>query len=285
MAMGMHRPGQLIRMLTTELQLSEDQARQLRPIVFQAIKGAIRQGADLRIAELELQELLESEPVDLAQVESTLKAVEGLRTTLRLNLIKTHEQGKAVLTPEQRKKLPQLHERLPHMGFGRMGMLEPPEESGMGRMPMMPMMGPGGMGGMMGSGMGGPSQAAAQPADVPQTPTQQDTQGGVTVSATLLTPDGPRADGKLAIQLTLETHSVDLDPYQLEQLAVLRDAQGREVRALALESPSGSGHHREGVLLFPGTDASGKPVLGPEASPLTLILRQIGGVQERVFRW
>jgi len=285
MAMGMHRPSQLIRMLTSELQLSEDQARQLRPIVFQAIKGAIRQGADLRLAELDLQELLASGPVDLAQVEGKLKAIEGLRTTLRLSLIKSHEQAKAVLTPEQRKKLEQLHDRLPGMGFGRMGMLEPLEESGMGRMPMMPMMGPGGLGSMMGSGVGGQPQAAAQSADVPQALTQQDTQGAVSVSATLLTPDSPQADGKLAIQLKLETHSVDLDQYQLEQLAVLRDAQGREVRALALESPSGSGHHREGVLLFPGSDASGTPVLGPGASPLTLILRQIGGVQERAFRW
>jgi hypothetical protein len=89
----------------------------------------------------------------------------------------------------------------------------------------------------------------------------------------------------LAVQVKLDTHAVDLDQYQLESLALLRDAQGREIQAVGLESPSGSGHRREGVLTFPGTDASGKPLLSPEAKSLTLILRGIGGVQERIFRW
>jgi hypothetical protein len=71
----------------------------------------------------------------------------------------------------------------------------------------------------------------------------------------------------------------------LEELALLRDAQGREIQAVGLDSRSGSGHHREGVLTFPGTDASGKPLLGPEAKSLTLIPRGIGGVSERVFQW
>ena len=91
--------------------------------------------------------------------------------------------------------------------------------------------------------------------------------------------------GHASVQLKLDTHAVDLDQYQLEKLALLRDAQGREVQALGLESPSGSGHHREGVLTFPGTDATGKPLLTPEAKSLTLILRGIGGVSDRVFHW
>jgi hypothetical protein len=119
----------------------------------------------------------------------------------------------------------------------------------------------------------------------PHNLTREDTQGAVTVTATLLTPDKPRTDGKLAVQLKLETHAVDLDQYQLEKLAVLRDARDYEVHAVGLESPSGSGHHREGVLTFPGTDGHGKFLLTPEANSLTLILRGIGGAQERVFRW
>jgi hypothetical protein len=107
----------------------------------------------------------------------------------------------------------------------------------------------------------------------------------VTVTVTLLTPNKPRTDGKLAVRVKLDTHAVDLDQYPLETLAVLQDAQGREIPAVGLESASGSGHHREGVLTFPGTDGSGKPLLSPEAKRLTLILRGIGGVSERVFRW
>ncbi len=287
--MGMPRPRQMGRMLKAELGLSDEQAKQLTQIFSQATKAGIKQRADIRIAELELRELLETDPVDMAQVEGKLKAIEGLRTALRLSLIKAHEQAKGVLTPEQRQKLEGLHDRLP----GMMGMMEMMGEGGSGSMGMvgqggmggMGMMGPQMMRGMMGGGMGGQPQSPMQMARSPQNLTQEDTQGAVTVNATLLTPDKPRPDGKLAVQVKLETHSVNLDQYQLEKVALLRDAQGREVQALGLESPSGSGHHREGVLTFPGTDASGKPLLSPEAKSLTLILRGIDGVSERVFRW
>ena len=157
-------------------------------------------------------------------------------------------------------------------GMGGMGMMGPQ---------MMQQM----MRGMMGGSMGGRQQSSMQMAGSPQNLIQEDKQGVVTVTATLLTPDKPRTDGKLAVQVKLDTHAVDLDQYQLEKLAVLRDAQGGEIQAVGFESPSGSGHHREGVLTFPGADAGGKPLLSPEAKSLSLILRGIGGVEERVFRW
>jgi Spy/CpxP family protein refolding chaperone len=309
---GMHRPSQMVRMLRAELELSEEQAKQVKALLLQVTKTRILQHAELRVAELELQELLETDPVDMAQVETKLKAIEGRRTALRLAMIKAHEQAKAVLTPEQRQKLERLHDRHPGMmGHGMMGMMEMMEmmgEGGGGEMGMMRQGGQGGMGmmgqggtestgmmgpqmgpqmrhGMMGGAMGGQPQSSMPMAGSPQQLTQEDRQGGVTVSATLLTPEKPRADGKLAVQVKLETHSVDLDQYQLEKLAVLRDAQGREVQPAGLESASGSGHHREAVLTFPGVDTAGTPLLKPEAKALTLIVRGIGGVLERTFRW
>ena len=264
--MGMPQPSRLVRMLKEELGLSDDQTKQLKPLVLQAIKTEIKQRADLHIAEIELGELLAADPVDMAQVEAQLKSIEGLRTTRRLTLIKAHEQAKALLTPEQRQKLERLHDRMP-------GMMEMMGEGGMSGM------------GMMGGGMGGQTQGPASMAGSPQHLTQENTQGAVTVSATLLNPDKPRLDGTLAVLVKLDTHSIDLDSYQLEKVAILRDAQGREIQALGLESLSGSGHHREGVLTFPGTDTDGKPLLSPEAKTVTLILRGVGGVPERVFRW
>ena len=91
---------------------------------------------------------------------------------------------------------------------------------------------------------------------------------------------------RFAQRIEAATHRLaHLDPYALEKLAVLRDGQGQEVPALRLESPSGSGHHREGVLSFPAMDADGKPLVSPEATAVTLILRGIGGVPERAFQW
>jgi Spy/CpxP family protein refolding chaperone len=268
--MGMIEPGPMLRMLKTELALSEGQEKQLKDILYQATKTSIQQRAAVRVAELELQQLLDVDPIDMGKVEGKLKDIEGLRTALRLNLIKAHEQAKGVLSSEQRQRLARIHDRLPGMR-GMMG------EGGMGRMEMM--------GPQMRSGMGGMPQRAQEGTRTPTPLTQEDTQGGVTVSASLLTPDKPRPDGTLAVQVKLDTHAVDLDPYALEKLAVLRDSQGRQVPALGLESPSGSGHHREGVLSFPATDASGRPLLGPEAKAVILILRGIGGVPERVFQW
>jgi Spy/CpxP family protein refolding chaperone len=285
--MGMPRPSQMVRMLKAELGLSDEQAKQLKEILSQATKAGIKQRAELHIAELQLSEMREADQVDMVQVEARLKAIEGLRTQLRLDQIKAHEQAKGTLTPDQRQKLALLHDRLTAMTAS--GMMSATEMMGEGGSSSTEMMGPRMMQqmmrGMMGGGMGGQPQSPMQMAGSAQNLTQEDTQGAVTVSATLLTPDKPRTDGKLAVQVKLDTHVVDPDQYQLEQLALLRNAQGREVQALGFESPSGSGHHREGVLLFPGTDASGKPILSPEAKSLTLILRGIGGVQERGFRW
>jgi Spy/CpxP family protein refolding chaperone len=273
--MGMMEPGPMLRMLTTELSLSEGQEKQLKDIMYQAAKTSIKQRADVRVAELELQQLLDADPVEMGKVEAKLKDIEGLRTALRLNLIKAHEQAKGVLSPEQRQKFERIHDRLPGMR-GMMG------EGGMGRMEMM---GPQMRSGMSGGGTEGHVQSAQGASGTRQLLTREDTQGGVTVSATLLTPDKPRPDGTLAVQVKLDTHAVDLDPYALEKLAVLRDGQGREVPALRLESPSGSGHHREGVLSFPATDAGGKPLVSPQATAVTLIVRGIGGIPERVFQW
>jgi Spy/CpxP family protein refolding chaperone len=262
---GMMEPGPMLRMLKTELSLSEGQETQLKDIVYQVAKTSIKQRADVQVAEIELQQLLDADPVNIGKIETKLKDIEGLRTGLRLNLIKAHEQVKGVLTPEQRQKLERLHDRLPGMTGPQMMQQR--------------------MRGMTGGDMEGQPQSPMPLAGSPQQLTQEDTQGAVTVSATLLTPDKPRTDGKLAVQVKLDTHAVDLDQYQLEKLAVLRDAQGYEIQAVGLESPNGSGHHREGVLTFPGTDGNGKPLLSPEAKSLTLILRGIGGVSERVFRW
>jgi Spy/CpxP family protein refolding chaperone len=279
-------PNHLVRMLKAELGLSDAQTKQAKAILFQVMKANIKGRADLQIAEIELQEILEAEPVEITHVEAKLKGIEGLRTTLRLNMIKAHEQAKAMLTPEQRQTFERLHDHFVGlMGTGPMNMMEMLGEGGSSAKGGMGMMGQRMRHRMMGRGMSEQSQSPMQMAGSPQNLTQENTQGAVSVLATLLTPDRPRADGKLAVQVKLDTHTVDLDTFHLETSAFLRDPQDREVQAMGLESPSGSGHHREGILIFPSTDASGKPLLGPEAKSLTLLLRGIGGVQERSFHW
>lgn len=85
-------------------------------------------------------------------------------------------------------------------------------------------------------------------------------------------------------RVVMDTHAVDLDGYDLRQLAVLRVADGREVRPGGWDAPKG-GHHREGALTFPASLPDGSPTLGPSAGTVELVIRDVAGVPERTFRW
>ncbi len=103
-----------------ELGLSPDQVQSLERLRVEFQREAIRREADLRIAEMELTTLLDADAADLQQVEAKLRAIERLRADLRLARIRTIEQGKAQLSPEQRQKLRTLlaEPRPPRPGTG-----------------------------------------------------------------------------------------------------------------------------------------------------------------------
>ncbi len=82
----------------------------------------------------------------------------------------------------------------------------------------------------------------------------------------------------------MDTHTVNLDSYDLRQLAVLRTDQGQQIQPSGWNAPPG-GHHRTGTLTFPATTASGTPVIGPKTRMLELIIRKVSGIPERNFRW
>jgi Spy/CpxP family protein refolding chaperone len=88
-----------------ELALSPAQVQSLERLRSDFQREATRRDADLRAAETALGTMLQAESVDLAGVETKLREVERQRADLRLARIKTIEQGKTQLTPEQRAKL------------------------------------------------------------------------------------------------------------------------------------------------------------------------------------
>lgn len=99
---------QRIWRLLMKLDLDEAQRTAIREIRTSTAKAMIRKKADLKIARLELRELLHKEPVDMNAVEAQAKKTEGLRTAMLLDAIKAREEVKSKLTPEQRKKLKEL---------------------------------------------------------------------------------------------------------------------------------------------------------------------------------
>lgn len=97
--------------------------------------------------------------------------------------------------------------------------------------------------------------------------------GGVTVQVTYLDPQG--ADDA-HFQVLLDTHSVNLDAYDLKALSLLRDETGKNYQPTKVDS-KGGGHHREGTLIFP------KPAA--ETKRIELVIKDIAKVKERSFSW
>jgi hypothetical protein len=109
---------------------------------------------------------------------------------------------------------------------------------------------------------------AAEGLGVPQTQSG----GGVTVKVTYLA----QTDHESKFSVVLDTHSVNLDAYELKALSLMRDDTGLAMQATGAES-KGSGHHREVVLIFP------RPSL--DRKWLELVIKDIAGVKELTFRW
>ncbi len=103
-------------------------------------------------------------------------------------------------------------------------------------------------------------------------------EGPVEITVLYLNPLGQEADSELSFEVRMNTHSVNLDAYEMENISFLRIDGGDEQKALSWSKPGGGGHHRSGVLKFAGPIPSG-------AQSLQVIIRGIGGVQERVFEW
>ncbi|MBF6596519.1 MAG: hypothetical protein IVW51_19000 [Thermaceae bacterium] len=109
--------------------------------------------------------------------------------------------------------------------------------------------------------------------------TQTSEGGGVTVVVKWAGKDvGP------VFKVTMDTHSVDLDGYDLTRLSTLRTDDGREALPLTWDAPKG-GHHREGKLTFSANALDGKPLVGTDTKGLELIIYDVAGVAQRSFKW
>lgn len=111
-------------------------------------------------------------------------------------------------------------------------------------------------------------------ADAQEALTRRDAQGPVTVVMTLVPAATPGAPIK--VKVVLDTHSVSLDDVAFEQVAVIRTPDGAEAPPTAVEQAKGGGHHREAVLVFPPA---------PSAGSVQIVVKNVGGVKERLFTW
>jgi hypothetical protein len=102
--------------------------------------------------------------------------------------------------------------------------------------------------------------------------TQTVSGGGVTVKVTYLA----QTEHESRFSVALDTHSVNLDVYDLKANSILRDDTGMVLQPTGLEN-KGSGHHRQIILTFP------RPSM--DRKWLELVIKDIAGQKERTFRW
>ncbi len=105
---------------------------------------------------------------------------------------------------------------------------------------------------------------------------QSNTGGSVTIDVEWI----KEGDGLLIFDVSMNTHSVDLDQYDLGELAVLRDDTSNEYHPVSWDSAPG-GHHRKGTLTFPLPDSLSQG----EAKYVKIVIRDVADIEERVLKW
>jgi hypothetical protein len=128
-------------------------------------------------------------------------------------------------------------------------------------------------------GSAAPAPSGAISTRLASAPDQVNVGGNVTVRVTWQRPEaGPIFD------VAMDTHSVDLDPYDLSRMVVLHTRDGRESAVLTWDAPRG-GHHRKGKLTFSEVALDGKPFVTADTESVELVIYDLSGVPTRSFTW
>ena len=77
----------------------------MKPVHFEMQKKQARHIADLKIAKIELMEIMEVKDFDLEKATAGVKKIEGIKTAHHLEMFKAMKEMRAILTDEQFKKM------------------------------------------------------------------------------------------------------------------------------------------------------------------------------------
>ncbi len=80
-------------------------------------------------------------------------------------------------------------------------------------------------------------------------------------------------NGRLVVDVAVNTHSVDLSPFDLKQITTL-EYNGKSIKPIT--APSLGGHHNSGELIFEVEE---------EINSFKIKIKGIPKVEERVFNW
>ena len=108
----------LIR-FAAEIELGSDQVEKLRSIATDFEKEAATVSAEIRVAEIELREMLVKKDVSMADVEPKIDQIESLRSGLRFSMTRAQVEARSLLSDEQLGALESLKSQRPSRSFRR----------------------------------------------------------------------------------------------------------------------------------------------------------------------
>ncbi len=115
---------------------------------------------------------------------------------------------------------------------------------------------------------------------------QVNSEGPVTVSIRYSDNEESGSDDSLTFQVKIQTHTVNLDVYDIVKLATLKDSQGNVYTPSEWTENQGSGgHHRSGILYFDLDDEAGNAIIDSQDTFFEIIVKDVGNVAVRSFKW
>jgi Spy/CpxP family protein refolding chaperone len=105
--MGGGMMGQCIKN-ADKIGLSEEQKKKVTPLHQEMQKKQIRFQADLKIAQLEMKEIMEPKDFDIEKAKAAMKKTEDIKTAHHLEMLKAMKEVRSVFTDEQYKKMKEL---------------------------------------------------------------------------------------------------------------------------------------------------------------------------------
>jgi Spy/CpxP family protein refolding chaperone len=105
--------------LTQQLKLTDEQRAQVRTILRTQAKDVIRLQAESATMTLDVEPLLEADPVDLAKVKQQFLTIAAKEVDLHMAHVTAMQEIRKVLTPEQQQHFKAMHDRMMHEGGRR----------------------------------------------------------------------------------------------------------------------------------------------------------------------
>lgn len=103
--MGMVMKPWKMMMIADELGLSDDQKQKLRDMWIGMRKQKVQTHCEIKLRKIDLMDMLLREQVNMADVEKQIRDMMNLKADMKIAMIRTMQDMKNTLTPDQRNKM------------------------------------------------------------------------------------------------------------------------------------------------------------------------------------